>query len=1198
MTDLLQAQLETLRRRLARLIWLHGLSRVLMLLLGGALLAGLLDWWLRWDHPLWRLMLGVSILGAACAAAWRDLAGPLRRRLSDVELAQRVERRFPALQDSLASSVEFQAARNDPRIGSSALQQSVVQQTAARLESLDLVDVINAAPVRRTVCWAALVTAAVGMICSTHWPQARIAWQRLTVPFGSAAWPRRVELRLLDASLQPLGSSLRLAQGRTFEVFIENSNGPLPEDLEVFFERLDGRSDPQFAPERRTESLSAEQRVRITTLQDSAGRRREVAAAAIPGVRHSFRFRAAGGDHRDLPWHTVEVVLPPLVESLAVVLQPPEYTRRFREELPEGVGHVEALVGTEVRISARTNKPLESVLIRIKDWEPLPAQLSADGRHFQAAFPIREAGLYGYWFEMHDREGFEDTAPPRYEIRALADLAPEVAIERPPDDLQVTPAASIPLRVVAKDDLGVRDVRLRYTPGDTDPGSGRLLVRQETPAEAPRPQQFAAEYRWELSPLRLPSGTRIVYYAEATDEYNLGPEHVGRSVSRMLTVVSPEEKLAELSDRQGDLLDELRRVLELQRRSRDQIGEVLVQWQAVKQLRPEDLDLLKRVELDQRQIASRLLGPADSVMARSERLLEELADNRLDDPVSVHRLARIRSELALCGEEHLPAIERELTAARKAVQAAADTASMDLAATTRSFTEAHAHQSAAVQSLESLVELLSRWRHRRELSTTLDGIIGGQQQLAAETARIGGEHPGKSFSALPAQYQAELMKLAERQRRQADALERFQQETEAAAAEAGTPATDLLADVVREIRERLTAGKMRDAAREIGGNRSGQAGELQQEVLHDLAEIRKVLSDEPARDLESLLKDLRQAERELQQLRPLQQDLVEKSAEALQDSAVAPQEQWDRWAAEQQQLREEAERLSRRLNRSQADRAARTVGRAAAQMQQAVERLRKKSKEAAAAQDEAARDLEQAHRELAERRREVEEQLARELLEKLADQLQGLAARQQQVIDETRRLEELRVSRGTWSRAQLKSLVDLARIQQDLRQDTDRLAAALEAAEVFAVAVRGAAQWMQLAADRLEQRWTDADTVAAEQAALDRMAALSAALEQPEPADGQTAATTGGRGSGGPEAERISQLAQLKVLKSLQEDLNRRTAEFARTHEGRDELTPDEQQQAEQLALQQSQLADLTQNLTRAIQEAFDLPSESQPIPE
>ena len=78
-----------------------------------------------------------------------------------------------------------------------------------------------------------------------------------------------------------------------------------------------------------------------------------------------------------------------------------------------------------------------------------------------------------------------------------------------------------------------------------------------------------------------------------------------------------------------------------------------------------------------------------------------------------------------------------------------------------------------------------------------------------------------------------------------------------------------------------------------------------------------------------------------------------------------------------------------------------------------------------------------------------------------------MIAREQAVIDETHRLDELHAARGNWTRAQLKSLHDLAGTQTGLKQETDQLIEKLTAAEVFALSLKGAARQIQFLLCRL-----------------------------------------------------------------------------------------------------------------------------------
>jgi hypothetical protein len=271
-------------------------------------------------------------------------------------------------------------------------------------------------------------------------------------------------------------------------------------------------------------------------------------------------------------------------------------------------------------------------------------------------------------------------------------------------------------------------------------------------------------------------------------------------------------------------------------------------------------------------------------------------------------------------------------------------------------------------------------------------------------------------------------------------------------------------------------------------------------------------------------------------------------------------------------------------------------------MQAAEEQLSQDDRAAAAQnQQQSLDELEQAQRELADARREAEAQLARELLERIADELAGMIERQQAVIDETVRLESERTTRGNWSRTQLKTLKDVADNEQQLGQETERLAASLEAAEVFALAVQGAARDMRRAAQRLVERQTDELTVQAEQAAKQRFVDLLAALEadQSEAADAnEPPSAEQPSDSQTPNEDAIPQLAQLKMLKTLQQDLIERTARLHGVRQAAPELSDDLRAELEALAAEQGQLAELTQNLIQQAQGSSANTSEAAPQPE
>ncbi len=1233
MTNPLESRLTRIRIRIRQVLWLYGVSWILAVVLGATLVAGFFDWLLHFNDSGVRLVLGLSILMAGGWVGWRYLVVPLTRPLSEIDLALKIERRFPGFNDSLASTVQFLRDKIDPLVGSPSLQQRVIAETLEHVNRLDVTDVVETHHVRGPVAVAIVVCLASAGIVAANRAEASLALTRLVFPFADVAWPKTTELRLMNADFEPLQFNpdhpLRVARGQTLKLYVENVKGDLPDDLRMEYRY----SDDEIVFEE----------LRKITRRDGQDRPRDVGVATLLAGRGPVWFRAVGGDDWDNPLFKLHVVPAPALQWLQVTLSHPDYAGREQRKLAPGVGHVQDLIGSVVDVQATVNKPLRSSLLRIKDRQPQSVEISDDGMRLKTTFRIEQSGVSSYWFELVDREGFENPEAPRYEIRGTADLPPEVRIEEPRTDLLVTSNAEIPLQSIVQDDLGLKDVRLHYKFRDTQDNPGDFHLLHDALAHQQRPLELTVEYRWLLQELQLDPGMRIVFHVEATDFYDLGSEHVGRSMSRMLTIVSADEKADELATRQADFLEELDRVYQVQSRAHQQVGELQTQLRKVGTLRPDDVDLLKRIELDQRQISSRLLNPVDGIERRALQLRAELKDNKINDPEMKRRLDQIADELSMLSETPLPAIEQELTRARKATQISggADVddgfpvdknfrrsaepekdraADGDVFPTKPSFEHpksdgdnreqeppassgpdeqatmldrAGEHQRVVLESLDEMRRQLSQWRNRHDLLNELSDLRAGQQQVNEQTMETFQQTLGRSLFNLTRQQQADLRKLANRQRNQAERIGRFREKLEELRKEAAQTSPSVaarLGDAQDHIRRRATAEQMRRTAEQLENNDVGQASSSQQQIADDLQELNEILSNRGVDDAETLVKKLQQAENELAELRKRQTELLRKvqQAEQLEDSRQR-ELQLQQLKKEQKRLSDDVASMARRLRRLQAQSAGESAGRAAERMRNADEDLARQASEAAMdEQHEALDDLEQAQRELAQQRQETEERLARELLERIADQLKDMIALEQNVIDETRRLEVERQKQGNWSRGQLQSLLRLAETQRNLKRDTDHLVETLKAAEIFALALRGASRQMQRAAERLAENKTDAATISAEVAAKQRFLELILALKPESGSNAQPDSVGAGTDLGGPPVDGIPQLAQLKMLKTIQENLLKQTTQLDERKQKNDRLTDEEQRALQRLADEQGELADLARNLTRALTKAIE----------
>jgi hypothetical protein len=144
------------------------------------------------------------------------------------------------------------------------------------------------------------------------------------------------------------------------------------------------------------------------------------------------------------------------------------------------------------------------------------------------------------------------------------------------------------------------------------------------------------------------------------------------------------------------------------------------------------------------------------------------------------------------------------------------------------------------------------------------------------------------------------------------------------------------------------------------------------------------------------------------------------------------------------------------------------------------------------------------------------------------------------------------------------------------------LADKLSLTEVISMALEGAAKQMTRASDLLEHRDTGNQTQGAQEAARLRFAQLLTALAdnaKREGGDKQDSGGGAGGGGSGSQDDAKQALAQLKLLKILQEDLNGRY----RTLSGPDDAPAAEPGQLTDLAAEQGKLAELAQKLSQPV---------------
>ncbi|MCI0463480.1 MAG: hypothetical protein L0Z62_41610 [Gemmataceae bacterium] len=426
-------------------------------------------------------------------------------------------------------------------------------------------------------------------------------------------------------------------------------------------------------------------------------------------------------------------------------------------------------------------------------------------------------------------------------------------------------------------------------------------------------------------------------------------------------------------------------------------------------------------------------------------------------------------------------------------------------------------------------------------------------------------------------------------------------------------------------------GEMRDSARQLHDEKGdikepqlNRAIKQQEESIKALERMLEAMDQGRDAELERLAAKQKKGNEALKKLGDDLERLRRKidKARKIEDPKEREAE-LKKLAEEQRDLEAEAEKQARELARLQAPRAGEALKGAGQKMDRAAKRL-EQGLDPEEDIKEAQKQVEQARQELQDVQERTQEELAREQLARIADRLKGLKERQDAALAESVRLHKRMLQKGKWDDL-LESLADHHTTQAGLGKETGSLKEKLKGAPVFELVLEKAVKAMDKAAQGITKRRESAgrrqvrlgpaapplgkDELAAEDKAekateklqeeasrrLQRLIdAIKPELEarrqpkkqpdnkvegkKPDPKNnGEKKAKGGLPGDGVPP------LAQLKVLRGEQQEVNERTREFAEQHPDPKQLNEAQRTELESIRQDQERISELFQRMAAAV---------------
>ncbi len=439
-----------------------------------------------WGADIFGFRPGAVWFARFCAGAsiiyslLRFLILPMSRRVTDLQIARFVEEKYPQLQDRLVTAVEF---------GSDESRHSGITDLLIKdaLEKTSRLDLSVFAGRRRLLVFGSLgAGAALILVSLLTWGPSffQYGFDRLYVPWTEASSSGGRLIMVLPGNVE-------LARGSDLQIKAQLAGFDSP-DVKLYTLAADTAAwTPQaMEPEIRGSGF-------LYLLVD---------------LQRPLQYYVESRGVRSPTYHVALSDLPN-VERIDLRYSFPAYTG-MPPQVVENEGDISALKGTNVEITIKVSRPVVSARLLMDDRSSLELKRESDGR-FSGSLRLQRSGSYVVQVEAGGKKA---AGSPEYEIQALEDAPPKVAISKPMRDVRATSVEEVFAELKAEDDIGIERLELRYSVNGTEEKS--VILARGKAGE----NELTATHTFFLEEFKLQPGDVVSYYAKAVDNNNVtGP---------------------------------------------------------------------------------------------------------------------------------------------------------------------------------------------------------------------------------------------------------------------------------------------------------------------------------------------------------------------------------------------------------------------------------------------------------------------------------------------------------------------------------------------------------------------------------------------------------------------------------------------------------------------------------------------------
>jgi len=693
-TDLL----DRLRGKIRRYILLEGTAKLLAVVGLIFWASFLVDWtYFQLSHlelPVWfRASFLLIALTVILVLAGSFILLRLMKKMRRKALALVLEKRFPELNDRLATAIELHETKEPQNALTRAMLDRTVHDVAEGSRQLPLEDVFDKRPLKRAFLWAFMLCISILALAIINQP-AMARWAKGYLELRSDYWNRETGL-VVKVIAQP-GDRIREFQNQTYKHGLGN-------DLTLLVETVDGKKVPE--------------RVQLTyRMQNGRGGGRTVMSRmgegrfkhTITDLLDGIQVWVSGNDFTNPEPYLVEIVETPVLDQIQLESVYPEYTglNQIDPETGKPQADIQTVQGTQISLPLNTkfemvstaNKPItrfsfetDQIKIQLEQasqdsttatnnflaWKnpqgeivqqveftqsDLAQMRATDGRTFRIPFTLvneKQANAASnastvppsipliadqpIRIYLEDADGLLITEPIRLSINGIIDQPPKVDTRLTGIGKSITRKAMIPVEGIITDEYGIQAARFDFVIDQET----KFRPRPFRNKPVQNPKEFALQRseneqweRFEVLPLDLKVGQKVSLTVQAEDADNLSGPHQVHGETYHFEIVTDEELLSILYSKELNLRKRFEQIFKEVTETRNDLAQRIKQLQQAQTIKEKQ----KQGQSDSQWPAA-LTEIQNAVAISADRSLYGTRKNATETASIVESFHDIRDEL-------------------------------------------------------------------------------------------------------------------------------------------------------------------------------------------------------------------------------------------------------------------------------------------------------------------------------------------------------------------------------------------------------------------------------------------------------------------------------------------------------------------------------------------------------------------------